>query len=275
VVVTDALNAGALASIPRDQVVLDAINAGVDVALLPPDPPAAIRAVLDAVAAGTLTEARIDRSVFRILRMKAQLGLFDDPYTTAERVDATVGTAAHLQTMADIARRSITLLRNDDHVLPLSPSPDTHVLVTGWGVSTTQTLTNDLAATGLTVQRLWTGSPSPAVIDQAVAAARASDVTVVTTNNVWNDATQVNLVSALLATGKPVVVAPVTGPYDIASFPSARTYVAAYDYQPVSLTALTEVLVGGEPTGRLPVTVRSLAGDQVLFPYGAGIGFSR
>jgi beta-N-acetylhexosaminidase len=274
VVVTDALNAGALASIPRAQVVLDAINAGVDVLLLPPDPAGAIAAVLDAVAAGTLSEARVDQSVARILRMKARLGLFADPYTTADRVTATVGTADHLRTMADIARRSITLLRNDAHRLPIAPSPDTHVLVTGWGVSTTQTLTNNLAGTGLTATRLWTGSPSQAVIDQAVAAARSNDVTVVTTNNVWNDATQVNLVNALLATGKPIVVVPVTGPYDLASFPSAPTYVAAYDYQPVSLAALTEVLVGGEPTGRLPVTVRSLAGDQVLLPYGSGLGYS-
>jgi beta-N-acetylhexosaminidase len=175
--------------------------------------------------------------------------------------------------MTDIARRSITLLRNDGHVLPITPSPDTHVLVTGWGVSTTQTLTNNLAATGLTAQRLWTGSPNQALIDQAVAAAQASDVTVVTTNNVWSDATQVNLVKALLATGKPVVVVPVTGPYDIASFPTAPTYVAAYDYQPVSLAALTEVLTGAQPTGRLPVTVRTLAGDQTLFPYASGIHY--
>jgi beta-N-acetylhexosaminidase len=274
VVVTDALNAGALASIPRAQVVLDTIGAGVDIALLPPDPPGAIQTVLDAVRAGTLTEARIDESVFRVLRMKAELGLFTDPFTTADRVTADVGRAEHLQTMSAIARRSITLLRNDRRILPIAPSPDKHVLVTGWGISTTQTLTNYLAATGLTVQRLWTGSPNQAAIDQAVAAARSSDITVVTTMNVWGDATQVNLVNALLATGKPVVVAPVTGPYDIASFPTAGTYILAYDYQPVSLAALAEVLTGSaRPTGRLPVTIRSLDGSKVLFPFGSGIGF--
>jgi beta-N-acetylhexosaminidase len=273
VVATDALNAGALAALPRDQVVLNAINAGNDQLLLPPDLPGAVYAVLDAVAAGTLSEARIDRSVFRILRMKAQLGLFADPYTTADRVTATVGTPAHLQTMADLAQRSITLLRNDNHVLPLTPSPATHVLVTGWGVGTTQTLTNDLAGTGLTVQRLWTGSPDQPLIDASVAAATAADVTVVTTNNVWADGTQQRLVDALLGTGKPVVVVSVVAPYDIASFPAAPTYLAAYDYQPVSMAALTDTLVGANPTGRLPVTIRTLAGDQVLFRYGAGLGY--
>jgi beta-N-acetylhexosaminidase len=271
VVVTDALDAAALADIPRDQVILEAIDAGIDELLMPPDLPGAVRTVLDAVAAGTISPARIDRSVYRILRMKAQLGLFDDPYTTPDRVSSTVGTPAHLDTMASAARRSITLLRNNDGVLPLAAAQ--RVLVTGWGVSTTRNLANALAAGGLVTQRLWTGSPTPEVIAQAVAAARANDVTVVTTSNAWGDTTQQNLVNALLATGKPVVVASVGGPYDIAYFPSAPTYLAAYGYQPVSTTALAGVLLGANPTGRLPVTVRTATGDRVLFRFGSGLRY--
>lgn len=56
--------------------------------------------------------------------------------------------------------------------------------------------------------------PSAVAIDQAVAAAQASDVTIVTTMNVWGD-----------------VPVSVTGPYDIAWYPTARTYLAPYDYQ--------------------------------------------
>jgi beta-N-acetylhexosaminidase len=271
VVVTDALDAAALADIPRDQVILQAIDAGIDELLMPPDLPGAVRTVLDAVAAGTISPARIDRSVYRILRMKAQLGLFDDPYTTPDRVTSTVGTPAHLDTMAGAARRSITLLRNHDRVLPLSAGK--HVLVTGWGVSTTQNLANALTAGGLVTQRLWTGSPTPEVIAQAVAAALANDVTVVTTYNAWGDSTQQDLVNALLATGKPVVVAAVGGPYDIAYFPSAPTYLAAYSYQPVSTTALAGTILGASPTGRLPVTVRTATGDRVLFRYGSGLSY--
>jgi beta-N-acetylhexosaminidase len=263
VVITDALDAAALAGIPADRIVLDAVNAGIDQLLMPKNLPAAIQTVLDAVAAGTLSEARIDRSVRRILRMKLRLGLFDDPYVPAAPV---VGTADHLATMAGIAHRSITTLRGRD--LPLRAGQN--VLVTGWGVSTTTNLTAALSARGLTATRLYTGSPGPAVIAQAVAAAQAADVTVVTTSNAWSDVTQQNLVAALLATGKPIVVAAVNGPYDIAYFPTAPTYVAAYDYQPVSVTALADVLVGqSRATGRLPVTIRSADGSTVLFPYGS------
>jgi beta-N-acetylhexosaminidase len=272
VVVTDSLGAAALADIPEDQIVLDAINAGDDELLMPNHVPADIQTVLNAVAAGTITQARIDQSVTRILTMKAKLGLFGNPYTTAAKVTATVGTPAHQAAMADIAQHSITLVRNGNKALPITKGK--HVLVTGWGAGSTQTLTNDIAATGQTVQRLYTGSPSQATIDAAVAAAQANDVTVVTTGNAWADPTQQNLVAALLATGKPVVVASIEGPYDASYFPTAPTYVAAYDYQPASLQALANALVGkAKPTGHLPVTIPTKDGSGTLFRYGTGISY--
>jgi beta-N-acetylhexosaminidase len=248
VVITDALDAAALNGYTNEQIVVDAVNAGVDQLLMPRDVPGAIQALIDAVGNGTISESRIDQSVRRILKTKTH-----DPYVPAQ---PTVGTPEHLATMADIAAHSITELRGAG--LPLKEGQK--LLVTGWGVSTT---TNLAAALGAT--RFYTGSPSDAVIAQAVTAARDADVTVVTTYNAWGDAAQQKLVNALLATGKPIVVASVGGPYDIASFPSAPTYLAAYDYQPVSVTALAAVLQGKiKATGHLPVTIKG------LFPYGAG-----
>ena len=273
VVVTDSLGAAALSGIPQDQVILDAINAGDDELLMPADLPSAVGTVLSAVRSGTLSTARVDQSVYRILRMKYETGLFSDPYTSSARVTAEVGTPGHLATMADAARRSITLLRDDDHLLPLSAHSGTHVLVTGWGVSTTRNLAASLTADGVTTQRLYTGSPNQATIDAAVAAAKANDVTVVTTYNAWGDTNQQNLVDQLLATGKPVVVAAVGGPYDLAYFPKAPTYLAAYGYQPVTTTALAATLTGRRPTGHLPVTVPNAAGTSTLLRYGAGMGY--
>jgi beta-N-acetylhexosaminidase len=248
VVITDALDAAALDGYTNEQIVVDAVNAGVDQLLMPRDVPGAIQALIDAVHDGTISESRIDRSVRRILKTKTH-----DPYVPEQ---PAVGTPDHLATMADIAAHSITQLRGAG--LPLSA--DQKVLVTGWGVSTTTNLANALGAT-----RFYTGSPSDAVIAQAVAAARAADVTVVTTYNAWGDTTQQKLVDALLATGKPIVVTSVGGPYDIAYFPAVKTYLAAYDYQPVSITALAAVLQGkARATGHLPVTIKG------LFPYGAG-----
>ena len=207
---------------------------------------------------GTIPESRIDQSVRRILRMKHRLG---DPYVPVP----VVGTPDHLRTMADIARQSITVLL--DRALPLRPAQQ--VLVTGWGVRTTTNLTNALTERGLTATRLYTGLPGAEVIARAVAAAKAADVTVVTSYNAWGDGTQQSLVAALLATGKPIVVVSVGGPYDIAYFPGVTTYLAAYSYQPVSVIAVADVLAGrARATGRLPVTIRTPDGATVLFRYG-------
>jgi beta-N-acetylhexosaminidase len=246
VVITDALDAAALNGYGNEQIALDAVGAGVDQLLMPRDIPGAIQTLIDAVGNGTISESRIDQSVRRILKTKTH-----EPYVPEQ---PAVGTPEHLATMAGVAAASITKLR--DAALPLRP--EQKVLVTGWGVTTTTNLANALGAT-----RFYTGSPSDAVVAQAVAAAQAADVTVVTTYNAWGDRTQQTLVKALLATGKPVVVASVGAPYDIAYFPEATTYLAAYGYQPVSTTALAAVLQGKAPApGRLPVTIEG------LFPYG-------
>ncbi|SBT41676.1 glycoside hydrolase family 3 protein [Micromonospora auratinigra] len=273
VIITDALRAEALASIPQPQVILGAVHAGNDELLLPTDPPAAIATLSAAVRDGTVSRQRIDRSVYRILRMKAELGLFDNPFTTGEAVDSTVGTPAQQQVMAEAARRSITLLRNATGLLPLPADSGRHVLVTGWGFSSVPALADKLNGRGLVATPMWTGSPDAQTIRQVVAAAGASDVTVVLTNNAWGDVTQQNLVTALLASGAKVVTVAVGGPCDIAYLPTAPVYLAAYGYRDVSLTALTDVLTGGQPVGRLPVTVRTPDGSRVLYPYGSGIGY--
>ncbi|MBL7256273.1 glycoside hydrolase family 3 protein [Paractinoplanes lichenicola] len=246
VVVTDALEAAALEDYTDEQVIIGAVRAGVDQLLMPRSVPGAIRILLDAVESGQLSERRIDQSVRRILKTKT-----GSPYVPEPPV---VGTPAAVDTMNRIAARSITTLRSA--ALPLRPGQT--VLVTGWGAGTT---TNLAAALGAT--RLYTGSPTDALIAQAVTAAQQHDVTVVTTSNAWSDPTQVKLVQALLATGKPIVVVVAGTPYDLASFPTAKTFVAAYGYQPPTIAALAAVLQGrAKSTGRLPVTIEG------LYPYG-------
>jgi beta-N-acetylhexosaminidase len=75
VVMTDALNMGAVADIDPGKLVVQAVLAGVDILLVPPDLATAYRALLDAVESGQITQSRLDQSVLRVLRLKQQLGL--------------------------------------------------------------------------------------------------------------------------------------------------------------------------------------------------------
>jgi beta-N-acetylhexosaminidase len=253
---------------------LRALEAGDDILLMPEDLPASIDAIRAAVESGEVTQARLDESVLRILRLKEKLGLFRNAMVDASAAPHRVGTPGQLATAARTASDSITLLRNASGTLPLAANSDKHVLVTGWGAGTTQTLADSIATHGVTTQRLYTGSnPSQATIDAAVAAARASDDVVVTTDNAWGDPGQQALVQALEAAGTPVVVVSLGGPYDLAYVPEAPTFLAAYGYQPPTLDALVADLFGAQPNGHLPVTVHSPDGSTVVAPYGTGLHY--
>ncbi|MFY0576381.1 glycoside hydrolase family 3 C-terminal domain-containing protein [Cystobacter fuscus] len=166
-------------------------------------------------------------------------------------------------------------MKNEASVLPLKPEVG-KVLVTGWGVTATATLTQELARRGRSVETVETGtSPTQAKIDAAVASAARADVTVVLVNRVWTSNAQKALVRALQGANKSVVVVSVREPYDLAHLPDVSTYVATYGYQPVSMKALARVLVGEvNPSGHLPVSIPEAGtGSGVLYPMGHGLSY--
>ncbi len=282
VVITDALDmAGVRQKYGDARVPVLALKAGADVLLMPPNLDLAYRAVLDAVATGELTEARIDESVRRVLAQKWRRGLLAGALVDADAAARVVGNPGHLSTAQAITDRTVTAVRNDAGVLPLA-GPDRSILVTGWDSSTYRNvpaLADRLAARGARTTALPTGLPSDAKIAEAVAAAGTHDVTVVLTQKAGDTVTadpgarQQALVRALVATGRPVVVVAVRDPYDIAHLPQVDTYLATYSYTPVAMESLARVLLGEQgPRGRLPVAIPA-AGDPstVLYPYGHGL----
>lgn len=119
-----------------------AIDAGLDMVMMGSGgltPPEVVSHVEDLVASGELSEERIDQSVRRILELKQELGLFEDPYVEPSEAASLVGNDESMETATKLARESMVLLKNEpvteegDPVLPLSG--DEEMLVTGPGVS--------------------------------------------------------------------------------------------------------------------------------------------
>ncbi|BBC36159.1 Beta-N-acetylhexosaminidase [Streptomyces graminofaciens] len=285
VVVTDSLAMeGVRTKYGDDRVPVLALKAGADQLLNPPSLDVAWHAVLNAVRAGELTEARLDESVLRVLRLKAKLGLFEQPYVSKAGVDRVVGTGAHLRAADRIAQRTTTLLVNKGRLLPLSRRTHKKVLVVGADPASpsgttgppTTVLAAELTSLGFTATALSTGTaPTRATIDQAVAAAAGKDAVVVATYNVTAGSSQRALVSALLATGVPVVAVAVRNPYDVAQLPDVKGYLAAYSWTDVEVRAAARVLAGRvAPRGKLPVPVQR-ADDpaRVLYPIGHGLTY--
>ncbi|MFJ3244237.1 glycoside hydrolase family 3 protein [Streptomyces sp. NBC_01788] len=285
VVVTDSLGMdGVRTKYGDDRVPVLALKAGVDQLLNPPSLDVAWNAVLNAVRAGELTEARLDESILRVLRLKAKLGLLEDPYVSQANVDRVVGIGTHLAAADRIAERTTTLLANEGRLLPLSRRGHKKLLVVGADPAspsgTTGPPTGVLAAAltelGFQAKALSTGTaPSAATADQAVAAAQDADAVVVATYNVTAGSSQKTLVERLVASGRPVIAVAIRNPYDIAQLPTVPAHLAAYSWTDVELRAAARVIAGGaRPRGRLPVPVQR-ADDpaRVLYPIGYGLTY--
>lgn len=287
VVVTDSLGMeGVRTKYGDERVPVLALQAGVDQLLNPPSLDVSWNAVLEAVKGGEISEARIDESILRILRLKAKLGLFDDPFVSRSGVDRTVGTRAHLAAADRIAERTTTLLANDGALLPLSRRSHRNLLVVGADPASpsgttgppTTTLATAFGELGYAATALSTGTaPTAAKIAEAVAAAQGKDAVVVATYNVSATGSQRTLVSKLAATGVPVITVAIRNPYDIAQLAGTgfAANLATYSWTDVELRAAARVIAGrAEPEGTLPVPVQR-ADDPavVLHPVGYGLRY--
>ena len=110
-----------------------AINAGVDMVMVPEQWKGFLRNTLKQVKSGEISMARIDDAVERILRVKIRAGLFEKGLPSSREVAGNadlIGAPAHREVARDAVRKSLVLLKNDD-VLPLRAGQ--HVLVAGDG----------------------------------------------------------------------------------------------------------------------------------------------
>jgi beta-glucosidase len=107
-----------------------AVNAGIDMSMIPLDAPGFTTAMRAAVRDGLISRRRIDQSVERILRLKFKLGLFDDPYADADAANDVVEDPADVPLARRAARESLVLLDNRSGALPLGADAG-KILVTG------------------------------------------------------------------------------------------------------------------------------------------------
>lgn len=96
-----------------------AINAGLDMIMVPQRYKEFIASAKNLVLQGKIPMSRIDDAIRRILRVKSEMGLFVRPFTDRS-LTTTVGSSSHRSVARECVRQSIVLLKNQNHVLPLS-----------------------------------------------------------------------------------------------------------------------------------------------------------
>jgi beta-N-acetylhexosaminidase len=268
-IVTDALDmAGAGPNLSPGEIAVRAILAGADVLLLPPSPDEALSALKEAVAAGLLTEKRVDESVIRILRAKAKVGLHRNRRVDEGMLGSVFRSAESVQAAQGVADRGVTLLRDDEDIVPLDATRPTRVLLLSVAGDADpnpgETFEREVRwrADSVSVNRVDTkfsqqmlaSFPSPEKYDVAIAAifVRVAD----RKGSVGLPPEQAKLIERLIAQGKPTVVVCFGSPYLFERFPKAKTWLAAFSTADVAQRAAARALFGQVGIdGKIPVSV--------------------
>jgi beta-glucosidase len=286
--------------------VAHAVNAGIDMIMVPDDYVGTINAIVNGVNSGAIPQSRVDDAVTRILNAKFALGLFAQPYTDSAYT-AQVGSAAHRAVARQAVRESLVLLKNDG-VLPLSKTGTYKIVVGGksvdnlgyqmggWSISwqggsgatttggTTfwQALQQATAGTNISLQNvgtrtngsysgdvgIWVGGETP----YAEGKGDSSTLAFGTDNSsaLSNICAHVTKCIAILYSGRPVIIKD--------QVPKANAFVAAW-LPGTEGAGITDDLFGGGFTGKLPQSwpnavtdepINSGDGKTPLYPLGYG-----
>lgn len=285
------------------EAVRQAVDAGLDMSMVPLDY-SFFKLLKQLVKEGKVSEKRINESVRRILQLKADLGLFKNPYVEPETA-GQFGKSEYKQVALAAAEEAITLLKNDGGILPLAKSAK--VLVTGpaaqsisalhgcWSF-TWQGLDEKVYPKGsLTIAEAMKQKSGEGKVtvhqgvdfngkdvdaDAAVAAAASADTIILClgedayaeTPGDINDfnlpAGQQEFAKRLYATGKPVVIVLVEGRGRVISEiePGAQGIVMAYWPGAGGAQAIANVLFGDtNPSGKLPFTYARHANNLLTY----------
>ncbi|MGD9265195.1 MAG: glycoside hydrolase family 3 N-terminal domain-containing protein [Lysobacterales bacterium] len=296
-----------VAETPREAV-RQAVEAGLDMSMVPHDYSFAEHLV-DLVKSGEVSEERIDRSVAIILRLKMELGLFDNPYQEPAAVQ-NFGKPEYSDLALQAALESMTLLENRNDVLPLSK--DAKVLLAGpaamnlgplhgsWSYTwqgdnenvypeSTKTLRDVFverlgAAQVLTVAQKGFHADGNYDVEKLNSLASEADVIILALGERayaespgWTDdlnlaAEQKALAKAAAETGKPVVLVLVEGRPRIINdiVPLVDGILLAYQPGSRGADAIADVVFGDyNPAGVLPYSYPQFTGD--IMPYDHGV----
>jgi beta-N-acetylhexosaminidase len=268
VIITDAMDMRAIAQ--GDALGANAVRAaaaGADLLLLTADPDDHRRvhaSLRDALARRALDPAGAAASLERIAALKRWLAGRPQPDLSV------VGSAAHRRVAAEIAERSITLVRDTAGLLPLRARPEQRIAAIVprptdlTPADTSSTVTPTLAAAlrerHPNVDEVRVSyAPDAEEIARVAAQVRDHAVLIIGTFNACTSPGQALLVSRLLGLGIPTVVVALRLPYDLAAFPEAPAYVCTYSVLEPSMQALAAALFGRTAfQGRLPVAIPGL-----------------
>ena len=274
-VVTDAMDMAGLAKqFASGEASVRAIEAGADVLLMPPDPDAAIRAVMAAVTRGRITRRRIDESALRVLEAKVRVGLPKKKLVDLDSVSDALDSDDEAERSQSVADRALTLVRNNGPLLPLA-TPNQACLVVSAGIrlsSFGQRLADEFRRRAPQARIVFIDNSLPAAALDAVTGDVSTCSALVFATFTTGPMLAGDLpayLEKLSASSTPVALVSFGSPYLLSGFPKVAAYIAAFSTATPSEASVAKALVGEIPiTGHMPVTIPDFAqyGDGIQLP---------
>ena len=255
-VLSDCLEMLAIAdTFGTERAAIMALQAGIDLALVSHHyelQRGSIAAILSAVHTGELAPRVIPQAAERVLRLKARYLSWDnlpDPQNTVA-LAACIGSQDHLRLQRAAYEQSITLLRNEDALLPLRLSTEERIVIISpprnFATMVEDRFYSDDTLADIMRQYHVNVSILPIApgetIEQALQPTGGQDTFVVATVNAHLDDEQAMPVRSLVALRRHVIVLAVRNPYDLQVFPDARTCIATYEYTRPALEAAARLM---------------------------------
>jgi beta-N-acetylhexosaminidase len=279
-IVTDAMDMGGIVNLySQEEAAVMAVNAGVDMVLIPPEPRKVIRALKEAVEQGQIPEERINTSVGRILNAKASLGLHRKPLVDIDALDKIIGAPASKQAAEEAFVRSITLIKNEEDVLPLEDRGKKIMVFSlssdPGGYFAGQTFVNEVKSRCLNASEFYADAftGKEYLLEGFLAACEADVILIALFSRLraWKGSVGLNeehirLIKYLASGPIPIVVVSFGSPYFYNQFPEVTAYMCAYRHADQAQIAAVKAIFGeSDVNGKLPV---SLPG---YFPLGYGL----
>lgn len=245
-IMTDAMDMRGLSKdLTPGQAALLALDAGIDVLVTGPhmgmqDQLRMRQALLDAVVAGTLTEARLNESVRRILIFKQKHELLKWSPVDLDQVEARIDSAGNTKTVAGIYQRTVALASNAEGLVPFTAGKQIVLVIFP------NQIREPLRACAKLDPMLrsygYDLDPQPVDLENAPSLARAANRVAIFTFDIDDHPLQAELVNRL-PLAKTVVVA-MRNPYDIERQIAPRAYLTAFNPAPAAMQAACEILYG-------------------------------
>lgn len=280
IVTTDAMDMYGLSKqFPPGEAAVRAIEAGVDVLLISPDPEKAIAGVVKAVQSGRISRQRIRQSVEKILTAKVAVGLHKKRLINLEAISEVIDSPEARERAQETADRALTLLRNGRDVFPIK-APDTaclYVLSENRYSQLGRKLIDELKDRAPKILAQWLDSSlADSTFDEIAEKAKTCSTVVVATfvtaSAYRGDAalalspSLTKFVETLIAGPAPVGLISFGNPYLLRNFQNVPAYVNTFSTAATSETAMAKAMLGQIPfRGKLVVTIPGLA------QYGSGI----